>query len=134
MPAAEFTPVEAFYRATQTHDGSLLRSLLHPDLVIHTAPGLPLGAGGTFHGPDKALAKVWGAVFYAYDIAPHAETWALTTDGTVVVTGHYRGTARATGKPCEAEFAHLWRVTDGLLSWLHQYTDTARWHQALATP
>ncbi|SEG82912.1 hypothetical protein SAMN04489712_115105 [Thermomonospora echinospora] len=55
-----------------------------------------------------------------------------STDGTIVVTGHYRGTARATGRAYEAEFVHLWRVTDGRISWLHQYTDTVRWHQALA--
>jgi ketosteroid isomerase-like protein len=55
-----------------------------------------------------------------------------TTDGTVVVTGRYQGAARATGRAYEAEFAHLWRVTDGRISWLHQYTDIARWHEALA--
>ena len=63
---------------------------------------------------------------------PYDETWQETTDGTIVVTGHYRGTARATGHAYEAEFTHLWRVTDGRISWLHQYTDTARWHEALS--
>ncbi|GAA1761988.1 hypothetical protein [Nonomuraea bangladeshensis] len=47
-----------------------------------------------------------------------------------MVTGHHRGVARATGRPHRAEFV-LWRVTDGRLSWLHQYTDTARRHDAL---
>lgn len=46
-------------------------------------------------------------------------------------TGSYRGTARATGRSYEAEFAHLWRVTEGRISWLHQFTDTARWWDAL---
>ncbi len=30
-----------------------------------------------------------------------------------------------------AEFVHLWHVTGGKVSWLHQYTDTARWHEVL---
>ncbi|MEV3920958.1 nuclear transport factor 2 family protein [Actinomadura coerulea] len=47
------------------------------------------------------------------------------------MTGRYRGTARATGRSYEAEFAHLWRVAEGKIFWLHQYTDTARWRDAL---
>lgn len=131
MPTASEI-VKGFYAATQAPDAAALLALLHPDFVAHTAPGMPCGAGGTFHGPQEALTQVWGAVYKTYDTAPYDETWQETADGTVVVTGHYRGTARATGRPYEAEFVHLWRVTDGRISWLHQYTDTARWHQALA--
>ncbi|QKG23174.1 nuclear transport factor 2 family protein [Actinomadura verrucosospora] len=124
--------VAGFYGATQAADAAAILALLHPEFEAHTAPGLPCGAGGTFHGPHETLARVWGAVFIEYDTAPYAETWHETADGLVVVTGHYRGTARATGRAYEAEFVHLWRVTDGKISWLHQYTDTARWQDALA--
>ena len=77
------------------------------------------------------LSGIVRALFAEYDTAPYAETWHETDDGLVVVTGHYRGTARSTGRPYEAEFVHLWRVTGGQITWLHQYTDTARWHEAL---
>lgn len=123
--------VKGFYDAAQAGDGAAILAILHTDFVAHTAPGLPCGAGGTFHGPRETLTRVWGAVFAEYDTAPYAETWHETTDGMVVVTGHYRGTARATGRAHEAEFVHLWRVTDGQISWLHQYTDTTHWHKAL---
>ncbi|MEO3828273.1 nuclear transport factor 2 family protein [Actinomadura sp. B10D3] len=129
MTATEI--VRGFYTATQAGDGVALLALLHPDFEAHTAPGLPCDAGGAFHGPRETLERVWGPVFAAYDTAPYAETWHETADGLVVVTGHYRGKARATGRPYDAEFAHLWRVTDGRISWLHQYTDTARWQEAL---
>lgn len=123
--------VERFYAAAQRADGSAILALLHPAFEAHTAPGMPCGAGGAFRGPEETLARVWGAVFADYDTAPYAETRQDTTDGTIVVTGRYRGAARATGRAYEAEFVHLWRVTDGQISWLHQYTDTARWHEAL---
>ena len=123
--------VAGFYSAAQAADADGILAVLHPRFEAHTAPGLPCGAGGSFKGPQETLAHVWGAVFAEYDTAPYAETWHETSDGMVVVTGHYRGTSRATGRPHEAEFVHLWRVTDGLISWLHQYTDTARWHEAL---
>ncbi|MFI0406265.1 nuclear transport factor 2 family protein [Actinomadura sp. 3N508] len=98
----------------------------------HIAPGMPCGAGGTFRGPREALVRVWGAVFAEYDTAPYAEGRHETADGMVVVTGHYRGVSRIAGREYEAEFVHLWRVTDGLISWPHQYTETARWHEALS--
>ncbi|MGV9409417.1 nuclear transport factor 2 family protein [Nocardia sp. NPDC003693] len=124
-------PVEAFYTAVRSGDAGAILAVLHPDFEIHTAPGLPSGAGGTFHGPHEALTKVWGAVNRDFDTAPRPETWSETADGTIVVTGHYRGTVRATGRVHEAEFAHFWRVDSGRIRWLHQYTDTARWHEAL---
>jgi ketosteroid isomerase-like protein len=124
--------VQKWYSAAQAADGEAILAVLHPSFEIHTAPGLPCGAGGSFQGPQEALARVWGAVFAEYDTAPFGETWHETGDGMVVVTGHYRGTARASGRAYEAEFAHLWRVADGRIRWLHQYTDTARWHEALA--
>ncbi|MFI0357298.1 nuclear transport factor 2 family protein [Actinomadura sp. 9N407] len=123
--------VQGFYTAAQAADGAAILALLHPDFEARTAPGMPCGAGGAFRGPQESLIRVWGAVFADFDTAPYDETWQRTTDDTVVVTGHYRGTARATGRAYEAEFVHLWRVADGRISWLHQYTDTARWHEAL---
>jgi ketosteroid isomerase-like protein len=129
--AADSDVVAGFYPATQARDAAAILALLHPEFEAHTAPGLPCGAGGAFHGPEETLARVWGAVFAEYDTAPYAETWHETEDGLVVVTGHYRGTARSTGRPYEAEFVHLWRIADGRIAWLHQYTDTARWHEAL---
>jgi ketosteroid isomerase-like protein len=131
MPTARDL-VAGFYTAAQAADGGAILALLHPGFEAHTAPGLPFGAGGTFHGPRETLERVWGAVFTGYDTAPYAETWHETADGLIVVTGRYRGAARTTGRPYEAEFAHLWRVADGKIIWLHQYTDTARWRDALA--
>ncbi|MGF6888261.1 ketosteroid isomerase-like protein [Nocardia sp. GAS34] len=123
--------VKAFYRAAQQHDAAAILAVLHPDFDAHVAPGMPCAAGGSFHGPQQALTRIWGAVFRDFDTAPYDEEWYESGTATIVVTGHYRGTARATGRHYEAEFAHLWRVTDGRIRWLHQYTDTARWHEAL---
>ncbi|RKS79740.1 hypothetical protein BZB76_1218 [Actinomadura pelletieri DSM 43383] len=129
--SADSDVVARFYSAAQEGDAAGILEVLHPRFEAHTAPGLPCGAGGTFQGPRETLARVWGAVFAEYDTAPFAESRHETTDGMVVVTGRYRGKARGTGRAYEAEFVHLWRVTDGRISWLHQYTDTVPWHEAL---
>ncbi|WP_063043049.1 hypothetical protein [Nocardia pseudovaccinii] len=47
------------------------------------------------------------------------------------ITGHYRGTERATGKHVAAEFAHIWHNAEKLFA-LHQYTDTQHWREALS--
>ncbi|WP_119731386.1 nuclear transport factor 2 family protein [Thermomonospora amylolytica] len=133
MPTASEI-VKRFYEFTQSPDPGRIADLLHPDIEVHTAPGLPCGAGGAFHGADAALNGVWIPVYKVFDTAPYDETWQETTDGTVVVTGRYRGTVRATGRAYEAEFVHLWRVIGDRLAWLHQYTDTRLWHEALAAP
>jgi ketosteroid isomerase-like protein len=50
---------------------------------------------------------------------------------TVLVEGRYRGTAKATGKPLDAQVAHVWDFRDGqVVSW-QQYTDT--WQYAQVT-
>ncbi|WP_158894122.1 nuclear transport factor 2 family protein [Amycolatopsis anabasis] len=123
--------VRKFYTATQTGDGGAILAILHPEFEAQVAPGLPCVTGDAVRGPRAALAGIWGPVFEEFDTAPYDESWHETGDGLIVVTGHYRGTARATGRAYEAEFVHLWRVTDGRISHLHQYTDTERWHAAL---
>ncbi|GAA3190545.1 nuclear transport factor 2 family protein [Nonomuraea roseoviolacea] len=124
--------VQRFYEATQAGDGAGILAVLHPAFEARTAPGLPCGAGGSFHGPREAMAGIWGPINAAFATAPYAERWHEAADGTVVVAGTYRGVARSTGRAYEAEFVHLWEVADGRISRLHQYTDTARWHEALA--
>ncbi|WP_174817077.1 hypothetical protein [Nocardia brasiliensis] len=81
-----------------------------------------MAAGFAPHGREVALATVWGPVARDFDIAPYDEAWFDAAADAVLVTG----------KPVFAEFAHLWRVADGKISGLHQYTDTWCWRTALA--
>ncbi|MEV6767342.1 nuclear transport factor 2 family protein [Nocardia sp. NPDC051030] len=123
--------VEQFYRATQAGDGEGILASLHPRFEARVAPGLPSVAGAKFHGPKAALTGCWGPVAQDYRIAPFAERWIDAPGDIVIVTGHYRGEARATGHPVEAEFAHIWRVSEGKIIHLHQFTDTWQWRTAL---
>jgi ketosteroid isomerase-like protein len=49
----------------------------------------------------------------------------------VVAMGKYSGTYKATGKPFQSNFAHVWRVRDGKAFRFTQYTDTLLVHRAL---
>ncbi|MEU0503349.1 nuclear transport factor 2 family protein [Nocardia sp. NPDC005998] len=124
--------VDKFYKATQSGDAAAILAALHPRFEGWVAPGMPSVEVTQAHGPEAALAGIWGPVFRDFAIAPFAEEWFDGQYDTVIVTGHYRGTARATGKHVTAEFAHIWHIADGKLLALHQYTDTWYWREALS--
>ncbi|WP_433194713.1 nuclear transport factor 2 family protein [Nocardia sp. CA-107356] len=124
--------VEKFYRATQSGDAAAILAALHPRFEGWVAPGMPSVTVTRAHGPEAALMGIWGPVFRDFEIAPFAEEWVEGRYDSVVVTGHYRGSARTTGKQVTAEFAHIWHIADGKLRTLHQYTDTWQWHEALS--
>jgi uncharacterized protein len=42
----------------------------------------------------------------------------------VLVEARYRATAKATGKPLDAQVAHVWDFRDGKVVRFQQYTDT----------
>ncbi|MGQ0701647.1 MAG: nuclear transport factor 2 family protein [Gemmatimonadales bacterium] len=50
---------------------------------------------------------------------------------TIVVEGRYRGKVKATGKPIDSQFAHVFEFRDGKVIRFQQYTDTKQWAQAV---
>ncbi len=125
---------ERLYRAFSAGDGPALLELLHPEFVGQVTAGLPNDWGGVYRGPKQMLAECWGAVFSILATRPVPEEMVPTVDGRMVVLGHYRGQARASGRVHEAAFVHvLGFADDGRISRLTQVTDSARWHQALKT-
>lgn len=128
-PAREV--VEAVYAALRAGDRPALLGILSPDVVAHFSAGLPLGIGGTHRGADAVIANGWWAIGRAFDVTARPERWMEDGPGTVVVTGTYHGTARATGRPLSVGFAHTWTLVDGKIAELVQVTDAAAWRDAL---
>ncbi|MFD0887873.1 nuclear transport factor 2 family protein [Streptosporangium algeriense] len=124
--------VDRLYRGFAARAPEEILGALHPEFVGTVSPGMPLGVGGTHRGPEAMLRDCWAVVFSHLDSTPCAEEQVWSGPERVVVLGHYRGTARATGRAHEAAFAHDLRLRDGLVAGLVQITDTARWAEALA--
>ncbi|MFC9995444.1 nuclear transport factor 2 family protein [Nocardia sp. NPDC127526] len=123
--------VREFYRAARTRDDAALLKVLHPEFVGSLAPGMPGGAGGIHSGRTAMMRDAWGSLFHLFDVTAHPERWYEAADGTIIVTGRYVGTANSSGRSFEAEFVHLWTVADGLLTGVHQCSDTQSWNDAL---
>lgn len=90
-----------------------------------------LGAGGVRHGPEAMLKNCWAVAAGLFGTRPEPEEQVRAGPDRVVVSGHYRGTVRATGRPYQAAFARDLQLRDGLVARLVQITDTASWTEAL---
>jgi ketosteroid isomerase-like protein len=65
-------------------------------------------------------------------LAPEWRNWTLAIQelldagDTVVAFGRYRATHKETGETIDAQFAHVWRLRNGKVAVVQQYTDTAQ--------
>ncbi|HZT90882.1 MAG TPA: nuclear transport factor 2 family protein [Gaiellaceae bacterium] len=123
--------VRRSYDAFSRGDLDAVLADLHPDIEWHQAQGLP--HGGLYHGRDEVRRNIFEPL--------HADWWEWFTatphefiDGgdQVVVIGRYEGAAKATGKPLDVPFVHVWTLADGLATRFRQYLDTAGWVDALS--
>ncbi|MEU7812834.1 enoyl-CoA hydratase-related protein [Pseudonocardia sp. NPDC049154] len=118
------------YSALAEGDRAVLDEILAPDFVGRLADGMPFGVGGEHEGPDAMRREGWGGIARHFTARAEPAAFADLADGRLLVTGRYTGFGRAGGGPVDAAFAHVLTVTDGRISALEQYTDTARWQAA----
>lgn len=121
---------ERLYDALATGDRDTLDALLHPEFEGRLADGMPGGVGGAHHGPEAMRRNGWGGIARLFAARAEPGRFLPLADGRLLVTGRYTGAGRRGGGPLDAAFAHLITVTDGRISALEQYTDTAAWARA----
>jgi 2-(1,2-epoxy-1,2-dihydrophenyl)acetyl-CoA isomerase len=122
------------YEALAAGDTDRLRALLHPSFTGRATAGLPLGLGGDYDSPEAMTRDFWWSIGRHYRARAEPDQFLPLADGGLLVLGRYTGTARAGGGRLDAAFAHVLRFTDGQISELAQYTDSARWAAALPPP
>ena len=86
--------------------------------------------GNPYIGPNAVLEGIFmrkGAAIDALTVTP-----INIIDGgdIVAVEGRYTGTVKATGKPLNAQFVHVWGIDNGTIIRFQQYTDTQQWSEA----
>jgi len=123
--------VRRLYTALAAGDPVALEELLTPDFDGFLAEGLPLGIGGRHRGVEDMREHGWWAIGRAFKVRVEPVEWIACGDGRLLVLGRYVGSARSTGAPVKARFAHVWTFRDGRLSAVWHLTDTAPWVAAL---
>lgn len=119
------------YEAFARGDLPFVLKNFHDDVEWHAAEGLPWG--GVHKGRDAVAQDVFGALMTAFDGFTLNHEQFIDGGGFVVALGRYGATARHTGKPLDAAFAHVWELEDGKLKRFYHYTDTLRFREALSS-
>jgi uncharacterized protein len=110
--------VRRFSRALGDRDFTKVESLLHRDLVVHTAGGLPYS--GEYYGPQGFLELV-AAMTQVLDLTPGPLRQQSLDEQTVVSRFRLRFVARASGKHAEMDLVEIYQVSDGLIADLDVY-------------
>ena len=123
--------VRRSYEAFARGDLAAVLADFHPEIEWHQAQGLP--HGGFYRGRDE----VERAIFAPLDDEWWDEFEATPSDvldagSEVVVIGRYTGRSKATGRPLDVPFVHVWSLREGKAVRFRQFLDTAGWIEALS--
>lgn len=121
--------VQSVYEAFAKGDIPTVIGFLSPDIEWTEAEGFPYG--GTYRGPDSVLNGVFMKLGTEWEGFAAVPDEFLDARETVVVLGKYSGTYKATGKSFQANFAHVWKTSEGKAVRFTQYTDTLLVHRAV---
>ena len=96
-----------------------------------SGPLPPPAGSGTHRGRAAVEKEIFGSIPKTWtEFRVEPDTY-LDAGDRVVVTGHFRYRAKATGAAVQAPCAQVWTIRDGKAIRMQNYTDTARLAQAL---
>jgi ketosteroid isomerase-like protein len=110
--------VRRFGRALGDRNFAKAESLLHRDLVVHTAGGLPYS--GDYYGP-QGFFELFAAMTEVLDLTPGPLRQQSLDEQTVVSRFRLRFVARTSGKHAEMDLVEIYRVSDGQIVELDVY-------------
>jgi ketosteroid isomerase-like protein len=117
--------VEALYEAFARGDIATVIGAMDENIEWCEAEGNPWHPGHAFVGPQQVVDGVFtriGQEFEDFRVVVHR---FIGCGDTVVVEAQYHAAShRATGKPLDAQVAHVWDLQNGKLVHWQQYVDT----------
>jgi len=121
--------VRGVYDAFAKGDVPAVLGFLDTGVAWTEAEGYPYG--GTYNGPDAVLAGVFMRLGSEWDGFSAIPEEFIDAGNTIVVLGQYSGKYKATGKSFKADFAHVWKISEGKAVRFVQYVDTLLVQRAL---
>jgi ketosteroid isomerase-like protein len=116
--------VRSIYEAFAAGDIPGVLGRMAPDMEWNEAENFPYADGNPYVGADAIVGGVFARLGGEWDGFAAVPEEFLDAGDTVVVLGRYKGICKATGKPLDAQMAHVWRVKGGKAVHFQQYTDT----------
>lgn len=122
--------VKGIYAAFSTGDVPAVLGAFDPQISWLEAENFLLDDQNPYVGPMTVATGVFQRLVERVD--NFSVTPERFTDGgdTIVAEGRYRGTMKATGVAADTQFAHVWRLRNGLVTGFQQYVDTKQWADA----
>jgi ketosteroid isomerase-like protein len=131
MSSENVAVVRGLYDGFAAGDVGAVLGSMNPDIVWYEAENFPYADGNPYVGPQAIAEGVFARCIGEWDgFTVHVDE-ILDAGDTVVALGRYTGTCKATGKPMNAQLAHVWRVSDGKVARFQQYTDTLQATEAM---
>jgi ketosteroid isomerase-like protein len=124
MSAENVAIVKGIYQAFGSGDVPSAVASMSPDIVWNEAENFPYADRNPYHGPDAILGGVFARLAADWDGFGVEPESFLDAGDTVIMTGRYVGTCKATGKAMNPQVAHFWTISDGKAAAFQQMVDT----------
>ena len=119
----EIATVEGIYEAFGRGDVPHILEVLHPEVEWHTPSSVPFSKG-LYRGPDDVGQFFAGIAAHVDEPRVRVEE-VFSAGDRVVALIRFSGRGMESGRPFEAEEAHVWRVSGAKVVELRSYADTA---------
>lgn len=124
--------VQDAYDGFAKGDVGPLLAILHDEVQWSEAEHSTYWNGGAYTGPQAVLEGVIGRLAQDFENFQIEIKRMVSGGDTVLVEARYHAaSATATGRPLDAQVAHVWDFEDGKVVRWQQYTDT--WQFARVT-
>lgn len=122
--------IQRLYDSFARGDGPGALAEMHDNVHWNEAENFIYSDRNPYQSPSDIANGVFGrllADWEGYEATAHD---LLHAGDTIIALGRSKGTNRATRKPLDAQFAHIWRLRKGKIIGFQQYIDTLQVHRA----
>ncbi len=124
--------LRGMYDAFGQGDIGAVLGAMDPNIEWREAENNPYQpSGDPWTGPDAIMQNLFMRIGADWDgFTVHPKEFHDAGD-TVVVEGRYTGTHKGSGKNLDAQFCHVFKVRDGKVISMQQFTDTAQLQEVM---
>lgn len=124
--------IRGAYEAFARGDVPAVLEALDENVEWNEAEHFPYWPGGPFIGPQAVVDGVFARIAEDFDNFTIDVKRVVGCGETVLVEARYRATVKQTGKPLDAQAAHVWDLRYGKAVRFQQYTDTWQYAEVMA--
>lgn len=124
--------ITSVYEAFGRGDVPAVLAAMDPRIYWHEAESNPyMPSGEPWIGPDAVLNNLFVKLGEDWDGFSVHPVEFHDSGAAVVVEGRYTGIHRGTGEALDAQFCHIWSISNGKITKFQQYADTAQFQRAM---